>query len=308
MVMADTVERPGGDAAIVRVHGTRKGLAVTTDCTPRYCAADPRTGGGQAVAEAWRNLTAVGAKPLAMTDNLNFGNPERPDIMGQFVAAIEGIREAALALDFPIVSGNVSFYNETNGQAIHPTPVIGAVGLIADLDRRATLAFRKAGETIILIGETKGAIGASIYLRDIVGKMEGAPPPIDLAVERRNGDFVRGLIESGALTACHDIGDGGLGVALAEMAMAGNLGAEITPNGKGLPLDAWLFGEDQGRYLLTTTTPEKVLAAAEKAGVAAQALGKTGGDALKIAGISPISLTRLREAHEGWFPAYMATP
>ncbi|MCE2510883.1 MAG: phosphoribosylformylglycinamidine synthase II, partial [Alphaproteobacteria bacterium] len=308
MVMADTVERPGGDAAVVRVHGTRKGLAVTTDCTPRYCAADPKVGGAQAVAEAWRNLTAVGAKPLAMTDNLNFGNPERPEIMGQFVAAIEGIREAALALNFPIVSGNVSFYNETNGQAIHPTPTIGAVGLIADLDKRATLAFQQAGETLVLIGETKGAVGASIYVREILGRLESAPPPVDLETERRNGDCIRRLIENGMLTACHDIGDGGLGVALTEMALAGNMGAEVTPNGNGLPLDAWLFAEDQGRYLLTTRTPEKVFAAAEKAGVPAHVLGTTGGDALKIAGISPISLARLREAHEGWFPTYMATP
>ena len=308
MVMADTVERPGGDAAIVRVHGTQKGLAITTDCTPRYCAADPKTGAAQAVAEAWRNLTAVGAKPLAITDNLNFGSPERPEIMGQFVAAIEGIREAALALDFPIVSGNVSFYNETNGQAIHPTPTIGAVGLISDLDKRMTLAFQQAGETLILIGETKGAVGASIYLREILGKEEGAPPIVDLEVERRNGDFVRQLIENGMLAACHDIGDGGLGVALVEMVLAGDMGAEVAPNGDGLPLDAWLFAEDQGRYLLTTQAPEAVLAAAEKAGVAAHVLGETGGDTLKIARISPISIAGLREAHEGWFPTYMAVP
>ena len=308
MVMADTVERPGGDAAIVRVHGTQKGLAITTDCTPRYCAADPKTGAAQAVAEAWRNLTAVGAKPLAITDNLNFGSPERPEIMGQFVAAIEGIREAALALDFPIVSGNVSFYNETNGQAIHPTPTIGAVGLISDLDKRVTLAFQQAGETLILIGETKGAVGASIYLREILGKEEGAPPIVDLEVERRNGDFVRQLIENGMLAACHDIGDGGLGVALVEMVLASDMGAEVAPNGDGLPLDAWLFAEDQGRYLLTTQAPEAVLAAAEKAGVAAHVLGETGGDTLKIARISPISTAGLREAHEGWFPTYMAVP
>ena len=306
MVMADTVEGPGGDAAIVRVHGTRKGLAVTTDCTPRYCTADPKAGAAQAVVEAWRNLTAVGATPLAITDNLNFGNPERPEIMGQFVAAIEGIREASLALDFPVVSGNVSFYNETNGQAIRPTPAIGAVGLIADLDKRMTLAFQQGGETLILIGETKGAVGASIYLREILGKEEGAPPMVNLEAERQNGDFVRQLIENGMLTACHDISDGGLGVAVVEMALAGNIGAEVAPNDDGLPLDVWLFAEDQGRYLLTTQTAEKVLVAAEKAGVAAQVLGNIGGDTLKIDRISPISITRLRRAHESWFPTYMA--
>ncbi len=308
MVMADTVERPGGDAAVLRVHGTNKGLAVTADCTPRYCVADPKTGGAQAVAEAWRNLTAVGAKPLAITDNLNFGNPERPEIMGQFVAAIEGIREACLALDFPVVSGNVSFYNETNGEAILPTPTIGAVGLLKDLSRRATPGFKEAKEAILLIGATQGALGASIYLREILGKEEGPPPAVDLGVERQNGDFVRGLIESGKLTACHDISDGGLAVALAEMALAGNLGAEITAEADGMAQEAWLFGEDQGRYLATSPAPEGVLAAAEKAGVPVSVVGYTGGDALKIPRLRPISLGRLREAHEGWFPAYMASP
>ncbi|MEW5704480.1 MAG: phosphoribosylformylglycinamidine synthase subunit PurL [Pseudomonadota bacterium] len=306
MVMADTINRPGGDAAVVRVHGTNKGLAMTTDCTPRYCGANPRVGAAQAVAEAWRNLTAVGARPLAITDNLNFGNPERPEIMGQFVAAIEGIREACLALDFPVVSGNVSLYNETNGQAILPTPVIGAIGLLADLDKRMTHAFKRAGETICLIGETRGELGASVYLREIFGREKGAPPAVDLAAERRNGDCVRRLIESGKVTACHDIGDGGIGIALAEMALAGGIGVAIEPRNDGLPLEAWLFGEDQGRYLLTSAEPEAVLEEAEQAGVPAFILGKTAGDALKIEGIRPISLASLREAHEGWFPAYMA--
>jgi len=308
MVMADTVERPGGDAAVLRVHGTNKGLAVTTDCTPRYCVADPKTGAAQAVAEAWRNLTAVGAKPLAVTDNLNFGNPERPEIMGQFVAAIEGIREACLALDFPVVSGNVSLYNETNGQAILPTPVIGAVGLIADLNKRTTLAFKAEGDALILIGTTQGALGASLYLREIMGREEGPPPKVDLEIERWNGDFVRHLIETGKLTACHDISDGGIAIAVAEMALAGGIGAKITPEMNGTAQDAWLFGEDQGRYLLTTQAPNMILAAAEKAGVPACVLGCTGGDRLQISRILSISLEQLQEAHEGWFPAYMAAP
>ncbi len=308
MVMADTVERPGGDAAVLRVHGTNKGLAVTTDCTPRYCVADPKTGAAQAVAETWRNLTAVGAKPLAITDNLNFGNPERPEIMGQFVAAIEGIREACLALDFPVVSGNVSLYNETNGQAILPTPAIGAVGLIADLGKRTTLAFKAAGETLVLIGTTQGALGASLYLREIMGREEGPPPEVNLEIERRNGDFVRHLIETGKLTACHDISDGGIAIAVAEMALAGGIGADITPEMNGTAPNAWLFGEDQGRYLLTTQAPNAVLAAAEKAGVPACIIGSTGGDRLQISRILSISLERLQKAHEGWFPAYMAAP
>ena len=180
MVMADTVAGPGGDSAVVRVHGTNRGLAVTTDCTPRYCAAAPETGGRQAAAEAWRNLTAVGAKPLALTNNLNFGNPERPVIMGQVVGCIAGISDAGRVLDFPVVSGNVSLYNETNGEAILPTPVIGGVGLIDDLDRTANCAFKAEGDTIILIGDTTGWLGASLYLREVEGREVGAPPPVDL--------------------------------------------------------------------------------------------------------------------------------
>ncbi len=179
-VMADTVQGPGGDAAVVRVHGTRKGLAMTTDCTPRYCHADPETGGRQAVAEAWRNLIATGARPLALTNNLNFGNPERPEIMGQFVGCVKGMAAAAAALDFPVVSGNVSFYNETNGEAILPTPVIGGLGLIDDVSRTATPAFKSEGETIVVIGATEGWLGCSAYLRELHGRNDGAPPPVDL--------------------------------------------------------------------------------------------------------------------------------
>src|SRR5476649_1770267 len=197
-VMNDTVQHPGGDAAVVRVHGTKKALAITTDVSPRYCRANPFEGGKQAVAEAWRNLTAVGAEPIAVTDNLNFGNPERPEIMGQIVRAIEGMAEACRALDFPVVSGNVSLYNETNGAAIPPTPTVGAVGLIPNYAKRASFGGMKSGDTLVLIGETHGELGSSLYLRELLGREDGAPPPVDLAMERRNGDFVRGLIRSGA--------------------------------------------------------------------------------------------------------------
>jgi phosphoribosylformylglycinamidine synthase len=307
--MGDTVVRPGGDAAVVRIHGTDRALAVTADCTPRYCAADPEEGGKQAVAEAWRNLIAVGATPLAITDNMNFGNPEKPEIMGQFAGCIEGMRDACLALDFPVVSGNVSLYNETNGNAILPTPMIGAVGHIQDIDFFATVDFRKAGETIVLIGDTAGHLGRSAYLRDLLGRDEGAPPPVDLAAERRNGDFVRGLIEGGTIVTCHDVADGGLLVAVAEMALASGIGAEIAPPAAlACPLHAWLFGEDQGRYLVATGHPDDVLAQAKAAGVPAFVLGRTGGAALTVAGSGTISLTELRNAHEGWLPAYMAAP
>jgi phosphoribosylformylglycinamidine synthase len=309
MVMGDTVVRPGGDAAVVRIHGTERALAVTADCTPRYCVADPEEGGKQAVAEAWRNLIAVGATPLAITDNMNFGNPEKPEIMGQFASCIEGMRDACLALDFPVVSGNVSLYNETNGKAILPTPMIGAVGRIDDLDFFATVDFRKAGESLVLIGDTKGQLGRSLYLRDLLGRDEGAPPPVDLVAERRNGDFVRGLIESGTIVTCHDIADGGLLVAVAEMALAANIGAEIAPpQSLPCPFHAWLFGEDQGRYLIATGHPDDVLARAKEAGVPAVVIGRTGGSALTLAGSGTISLAELRNAHEGWLPSYMAAP
>ncbi|WP_299620809.1 phosphoribosylformylglycinamidine synthase subunit PurL [Pelagibius sp.] len=306
MVMADTVARPGGDAAVVRIHGSNRGLAMASDCTPRYCEADPERGGAQAVAESWRNLTASGARPLAVTDNMNFGNPERPEIMGQFVGCIAGMKAACDALDYPVVSGNVSLYNETNGQAILPTPVIGGVGLIDDLDRTVGTGLPGAGETIVLIGETRGHLGASVYLRDIEGRGEGPPPPVDLAAERRNGDFVRAQIRAGAVTACHDLSDGGLAVGLAEMALAGGCGADIAgavPDNP--PLAAWLFGEDQARYLVTTRAPEALLTAAEEAGVPARALGTSGGDRLILAPGEAISLAELRQAHEGWLGAYM---
>ena len=309
MVMADTLDggRPGGDAAVIRVHGTDKALAITIDCTPRYCLADPVEGGKQAVAEAWRNLTATGAKPLAITDCLNFGNPEKPDIMAQFVGCIEGMREACTVLEFPVVSGNVSLYNETEGRAVLPTPAIGGVGLIEKYQTAATPAFKADSETIVLVGETQGHLGQSLYLREIEGREDGPPPPVDLAAEKRNGDFVRGLISQGKVTACHDVSDGGILVAVAEMALAGNVGATIqVPDGE-VPAHAWLFGEDQGRYIVTTTDAEGLLAAAKKAGVPAMRIGITGADGLSlIGGDKETALDELRQIHESWLPDYMA--
>jgi phosphoribosylformylglycinamidine synthase subunit PurL len=305
MVMGDTVQRPGGDAAVIRVQNTEKGLAITTDCTPRYCLADPVEGGKQAVAETWRNLTAVGAKPLAITDNMNFGNPEKPEIMGQFVGAIEGIKQACIALDYPVVSGNVSLYNETAGQAILPTPAIGAIGTLPDYRKSIGVAFQGEGESILLIGDTKGHFGQSIYLREINGQEDGTPPPVDLAVERQNGDCVRGLIEEGTLIACHDLSDGGLLVGLAEMAMASGIGAVLADNSGEVPLHAWAYGEDQARYIVTTSDTAKVIAACEAANVPVSEIGSTGGVDLKFAGES-IAVADLKEAHESWLPNYMA--
>ncbi len=304
LVMGRTVQRPGGDAAVVALPESKKALALVTDCTPRYCQADPRRGGTQAVAETWRNLTAVGATPLAITDNMNFGNPERPDIMGQFVQCIEGMREACLALDYPVVSGNVSLYNETNGKGILPTPAIGGVGILDDAARSVSLALKHPGETLLLIGETKGHLGASLYLREVLGREEGAPPPVDLAAERRNGDFVRAELSSGRVSACHDLADGGLLVAAAEMAMAGGLGATLDCPG-GVPLHGFLFGEDQGRYLLATAEPEMVKRNAENAGIPVLVLGATGGDQLTLKGGGAISVKELKRLNEAWLPSYM---
>ncbi|QAY77752.1 phosphoribosylformylglycinamidine synthase subunit PurL [Sphingosinicella sp. BN140058] len=311
MVGADTVQRPGGDAAVVRVHGTDKGLAIATDVTPRYCYADPYEGGKQAIAECWRNLIAVGATPLATTDCMNFGNPQRPEIMGQFVGCIHGMAEACTALDFPIVSGNVSLYNETknedgSGSAILPTPAIGGIGLLKDWRQSATIAFKGEGQPIYLIGETRGHLGQSLWLREIAGREDGPPPPVDLAVERRNGDFVRAQIGAGALTAVHDLSDGGLLVALAEMALAGGVGAMLDADLFGTDPHAMLFGEDQGRYLVTTADGEALQHAAHEAGVPITFAGTTGGDALvgEDGGLD-VKLTQLRESNEAFFPQLM---
>jgi phosphoribosylformylglycinamidine synthase subunit PurL len=308
IIGGNTVQRPGGDAAVVRVNDGPTALALTTDVTPRYCEADPFEGGKQAVAEAWRNLTAVGALPLALTDNLNFGNPEKPEIMGQFVGCVRGIGEACRALDFPVVSGNVSLYNETNGRGILPTPTIGGVGLLSDFTATATLAFKAAGEAILLVGATQGWLGQSLYLRDICGREEGAPPPVDLAAEKRNGDFVRTLIARRIAAAVHDISDGGLAVAVAEMAMASGIGADLrTAPAGSLPAAFW-FGEDQARYLVTVRDGDvaAVIELADAGGVPVARLGTTGGTALNLPGERPLLVKTLREHFECWLPGYMA--
>jgi phosphoribosylformylglycinamidine synthase len=308
VIGGNTVQRPGGDAAVVRIEDGPKALALTVDVTPRYCEADPVEGGRQAVAEAWRNITAVGGKPLALTDNLNFGNPERPEIMGQLVGALRGIAEACVALEFPIVSGNVSLYNETNGRGILPTPSIGGVGLIDDFVTSATLAFKAENEAILLIGETQGWLGQSVYLRDVCGREEGAPPPVDLAAERRHGDAVRGMIRGGVASAVHDLSDGGLLVALAEMAMAGNIGAVLDAGPAETVSHAWWFGEDQARYLVTVPDEHLlgVLTKLKAVGVPVAQIGTTGGDALAIAGEQPVAIAALKARFESWLPDYMA--
>jgi phosphoribosylformylglycinamidine synthase len=318
-VGADTLQKPGGDAAVVRVHGTRKALAMTTDCTPRYCYADPVEGGKQAVAEAYRNLCAVGARPLAITNCLNFGSPQRPEIMAQIAGCLEGMGQACRALDFPIVSGNVSLYNESKatggGSAILPTPAIGGVGLIDDYERMATIGFKNEGEMIWLIGEDLDQvdagrameIGQSLWLREIHGREAGPPPTVDLAVERRTGELIRRMIEAGDVTAVHDISDGGIAVALAEMALAGGIGASIKGG------EVWKFGsapfmfaEWQAAYLVTVPT-DHVGKLYERyfCEVDAHEIGIVGGGALTFGSDAKVDLNSLREASDSFFRDWM---
>ncbi len=300
-VGGQTVRRPGAaDAAVVKLEGLARGLALTTDCTPRYCAADAEAGGMQAVAEAWRNLTAVGARPLAITDNMNFGNPEKPEVMGQFASAIAGMAAACVALDFPVVSGNVSLYNETEGRAILPTPAIGGLGVLDDVALAVGLAL-VPGLDLVLVGETQGWRGQSLWLREVAGREDGAPPPVDLAAERCHGDFVRARILAGEVAACHDVSDGGLLVALAEMALAGETGIELAVAGD----HGFWFGEDQARYVLAV----RDAAGLRAGGVPMLRLGRsTAAPHLTLPDGTTISLGALRAAHAAFFPAWMDQP
>jgi phosphoribosylformylglycinamidine synthase len=309
MVMGDTVQRPGGDAAVVRVHGTGKGIAATCDVTPRYVLADPVMGTKQAVVETWRNLIAVGADPLAITDNMNFGNPERPEVMGQFVGAVQGMKEACEALKYPVVSGNVSLYNETAGVAIPPTPAIGGVGLVPNVEHMARIALVAEGNLLVVIGREDGHIGQSIYQLTVTGRVEGAPPPVDLADEIKAGNLVRSLIREGKVKAVHDVSDGGLLVAVAEMALAGDIGVQLFPYEGRLPAHAAWFGEDQGRYVLEAgpELAEEIIERARLLALPARVVGRAGGDALALRGEAALLLADLRAANEAWLPQYMAS-
>ena len=305
-VMGDTITPPGSDAAIVRIHGTDRALALTADCTPRYCEADPRLGAVQAVAESFRNLSASGARPLAITDCLNFGSPEDPAVMGSFKAAVQGLSEACAALDLPVVSGNVSFYNETDGRPIPPTPQVGTVGLIEKIDRRGRIG-PSPGTTIVLIGETAGHLSCSIYARYRCGLRTGPPPEVDLEIERHHGKWIRRQIAAGAVDACHDVSDGGLAVALAEMCIAAGIGASVEPPARAPSPAGFYFGEDQARYLLAIApeSTNRICNQAAEAGIKAQVLGRFGGCTLTLAPLGTVPVDTLRHRHAGWFPTYM---
>lgn len=311
LVMGETIYSPGitntqalksGDAALVKIEGKKKALAVSSDVTPRYVEADPYEGGKQAVAESWRNITAVGATPLAITNNLNFGNPEKPEIMGQFVAALDGMGEACRVLDYPIVSGNVSLYNETSGRAIQPTPTIGGVGLIQDCSQSVGMAFPAAEHSIYVVGSTLGHLGRSLYLRELHGQEAGEVPPVDLDAELHHGALVRSQILAGVITACHDVSDGGLLVAVAEMAMAGRVGCVIEHSPVN-PAAFW-FGEDQARYVVTTDKPDELQEAADVLGVSIQKIGVTRGNALSLCKHT-LPVEEMITIHENWLPTYM---
>jgi phosphoribosylformylglycinamidine synthase len=298
-VMGDTVRRPGLGAGVIRVHGTPKMLAFTSDVTPRYVRANPVEGGKQAVAEAYRNLTAVGAKPLATTDNLNFGNPEKPEIMGEFVGAIKGIGEAVAALDMPIVSGNVSLYNETDGQGILPTPTIGAVGLIADETHLIAGEVRE-GHVALLVGEPGTHLGQSALLAEVFNREDGDAPVVDLAAEKRNGDFIRAHADW--IKACTDLSDGGLALAAFEMAETAGIGVQIDSDDM-----ASLFGEDQARYLIACNfdQAEALMIAAGQAGVPIASVGKFTGDQV-VMGASSASLADLSQTYRRAFAQAVA--
>ena len=306
-VMGDTVIGPGGDAALVRVHGTSHALAISTDVTPRYVLADPREGGKQAVAETYRNICAVGAAPLAITNCLNFGNPERPEIMAQFVGAIEGMKDACEALNYPVVSGNVSLYNETNGAAIPPTPAIGGVGLLDDASKTVGIGGAAAGDELIAIGITRGHLAQSIYLRDLFGIKDGPPPAVDLEAERRNGELIRKLINEQLITACHDVADGGLLVAAAEMVLACGEGLDLKTPVNARHAAFW-FGEDQGRYLIAAApgAADTLLLKAAMAGVQATRIGRFAGNFIRLDDTDAIGVLDLHEIWDRPMEAYMS--
>ena len=305
MVMGDTIQKPGGDAAVVRVHGTNKAIAATVDCTPRYCFAHPHTGGMQAVCETYRNLTAVGAEPRAITNCLNFGNPEKKEIMGQLVEVIKGMSEACLALDYPVISGNVSLYNETNGIGIKPTPTIGGVGLIQDSNKSTTISIKATGNLLLIIGETKGHIHQSALCYDILHIKKGPPPTINLAEEKKNSFFVRDLINKKIALSVHDISDGGIALTIAEMCMSGKIGANITTNLIDAERIKFLFGEDQARYVIEVKSADynNIVKLAKEKEVSLLQIGSTKAENLTIDDMK-ITVEDMLTLNNKWFHNY----
>jgi len=306
MVMADTVQAPGGNSAVIRYHGKNKGIAATIDCTPKYCFAHPYTGSMQAVCETWRNLISVGAQPIAITNCLNFGNPERKEIMGQLVESIKGIKNACKFLNYPVVSGNVSLYNETNGQSIYPTPTIGGIGLLKNLKSMMTFNFKEVDNHIMIIGDTKGHLHQSALLYDVLKYKDGPPPEINLKKERENGLCVKQLIQKNLLKSVHDISHGGIIISLAEMCMSGSMGCKIELININLNKIHYLFGEDQGRYILEFNNKNKlkITNILKKNAIKFEIIGKTQKNSFEIKDILKIPITKLIKINNSWFKKF----
>jgi len=305
-VMGDTIQKPGGDSGVIRIHGKNKGIALTVDSSANYCLSDPVLGAKQVVCETWRNLISVGAKPIAITNCLNFGNPEKEKVMGQFVETIDGISQASKYLDFPIVSGNVSFYNQTKNNSISPTPVIGGVGLIKNLDIMATIGFKETGSYIFVIGKTKGHLYQSEFFREVLGFKEGPPPEINLFNEKNNGLLVLDLIHKKLVDSVHDVSAGGILLSLAEMCISGKIGAKIKMPKNNIGQHEYLFGEDQSRYLIEIKEKNKkeVSEILEKNSIYYEMIGKTQKDTLDLDKDFKVNLTDLSELNSFWFKNY----
>ena len=312
MVMGDTIGMPGSESGVVRIHGSdNQALAITTDCTPRYCEADAKLGGMQAVAECFRNLCSVGALPLAITDCLNFGNPENSIVMGQIVSAIDGISSACKTLSMPVVAGNVSLYNETDGKSIPPTPQIGAVGLIKDTNKQLTNIIKKYdNQDILIIGETKGHLECSIYAKEVEKIENGQPPKVDLEKELSNGKFILNLANQNLIHICKDISDGGLAIALAEICIMSNVGCEVQKPDE-ININSWLYGEDQGRYIVISekTNTGKIIIEAKKRNILVSSIGKITDEGFAIKHNEKkqeISIENLSNLRNNWFNNYFA--
>ena len=305
-VMGDTVQKPGGDSSVIRIHEKNKGVAMTVDSSSHYCLADPITGGKQVVCEAWRNLISVGSKPIAITNCLNFGSPEKDEIMGQFVETIDGISQACKYLDFPVVSGNVSFYNETQSKAISPTPTIGGVGLIKNLDYMTTINLKEIGSYILVVGKTLGHLYQSEFFREVLEIKDGPPPEINLFNEKNNGLLIQTLISKKLVNSVHDISSGGILVALSEMCISGKIGANIKVPRNNISLHEYLFGEDQSRYLIEINEKNnvEVIKILEKNNIYYEIIGKTQKDSLYLNNEFNIKLNDLSELNSFWFRNY----
>ena len=306
MVMGDTIGMPGSESGVVKIHNIDKqALAITTDCTPRYCASNAHTGGMQAVCESYRNLCSVGALPLAITDCLNFGNPEKKEVMGQIVDAIRGISDACKKLSMPVVAGNVSLYNETEGKSIPPTPQIGAVGIINNTDNQLSNKISKNNnQDIIVIGSTRGHLQCSIYAKEIAKIEKGCPPTINLDEELKHGKFILDLASLNLIDACKDLSDGGIGIALAELCIMSKVGCEII-SPKSLNVNQWLFGEDQARYIIITNKSEAIMNKAKSMNIEAKIIGKIKGNSFSLNN-NKISIEKITNIRNNWFHNYFS--